>query len=303
MADDDTPQPTATDRLRPDMGGFTEADLMSILTQVNAQMGAQQFTDTDALSSVWGSTLDADYPVEDRIFTQTRAQSRNERQQYIPGGATKAQVDEFTRRGQQQVESRQTMRTQDLLKEFVLKSRPGNGDPSEFVGIQQKLFMAGFYAHGAEMDDIQFGVLDDITLDAYFNLLQWTARYNEAGANITSDQLLEERAGSMLGPLREAMAKAARRGPTKTIVLSDAEGLRSGIDSVAQSVLGRKANADEQRMFIALIHGMERGEQNPDMRGQAEALLRREAPVEAGAHDVAATFDSFLNIIGGLGTT
>jgi hypothetical protein len=286
LGDQVTNQPSATDQLRFDESSFAAA------LEAAGMMGG--FGDQDALASVWGSTLPDERIVEHRTTTRPRPRESG------PLLSNRGVGRGVYARGD--ITERNPVKTKDLLKDFVLRSRQDVGGYTE---QQQLLFMAGFYDPRATMEDIQFGTMDDLTLDAYYNLLTWTARYNESGADITSDQLLQERAATMLGPLREAMAKKAAGGGGggRTIVLSDSAGLAQGLDSVAQNVLGRKANADEQRMFIALIHGMEGGGQNPDPGARAEAMLREQAPVEAGAHDVARVFDDFLGIIGGMGTT
>jgi hypothetical protein len=267
--------------------------------------------DTQSLASVWGSSLDVDYPVQTKVETVPRSRP-GRRGGYVPGGATKAQADEFTKRFAGTETVKTTVTTQQLLKDFTKRSRT---DKEGFAALQQQLFMGGFFNPNVAMEEIQVGTLDDNTMDAWFNLLQWTARYNEAGEDTTWEEVLSERSAKLLGPLREQLARSRSGGGGggggNMVALADPAGLAQALNQVAIQTVGRKATPDEQRMFVATFHAMQSGAQSatsgtvitPDVQGQAEQMLRQNAPVEAQSHDVARTFDDFLDIIGGMGTT
>lgn len=279
----------------------------------NAQLAAAQQTlaaqgiSTGAgstLASVWGNSLSDDAtvergPREQKPFATSEQGTRAKFQGPVQG------LGDFGRRVRQGVTQRPRVLTKDLLSEFVKKARH---DPNGFGSMQQELFLGGFYTPSASLEDIAFGNLDDLTLDAYYNLMQWTARYNEAGEDVTTADVLKERVQRMGERMAEIAAKSRAGGGGGNIVnLADPAGLAQGLNAVAQDVLGRKATPDEQRMYVAAFHAMQSGAQSatggtvvtPDAQGQAEQMLRQQAPVEAQSHDMARTFDSFLKIIGG----
>lgn len=258
--------------------------------------------DMNTYGSVWASSLDDDYPVQSRTVMRKAGAAKHT---YLPGGASPEAAREFLAAVNVQVPTTIKETAKELLADFTARSRD---DPDGFNDLQQKLFLAGFYDRSVKMEDIPFGSLDDTSLDAWYRLLQYTARYNEAGQDVTWDEILDERASQLLGPLREKQAQDRARG-ARTISLADPAGLALALDQVAQNVLGRKATADEQRMYVAAFHSMQSGAQsvevgtaiNPDVQGQAEAMLRQNAPVEARGHDIANTFNNFLSILGGIG--
>jgi hypothetical protein len=184
-----------------------------------------------------------------------------------------------------------------------------NADPEDWQRIQQQLYLGGFYGN-RDLDELNFGQIDEDDVNAISQVLTWTARHNAAdkergGKGTTSwRDILSGYAKEMLGPRMEQLAKAAS---APKVTLADPKGLASALDDVARNVLGRKANAEEKRLFVATYHAMQSGAQSatsgtvvsPDAQGQAEAQLRGANPAEAGAHDLSNTFNDFLQIISG----
>lgn len=155
--------------------------------------------------------------------------------------------------------------------------------PENLRRIQALLFAGGFFGQ-ADVTDVRWGEHDENSFSAWAGLIQRTARFNAAGEDVTYSQVLDQAAeaagidpeilGDVLGDeadLEEYLAGAQEQGDFIQIMLSDPNGLRSTIDQVASSVLGRRANADEQRMFISFIHGIQRQGQTAIQRGQAGA--------------------------------
>jgi hypothetical protein len=272
---------------------------------------AAQLGDQETLASVWSNTLDEQQVVEYRSV-QTKKQTEWNFNRFFgkPGKKDNA-VEKLLGKGgrkefttTREVTSRKPRVAEEMLKEFVGSSR---ANPAAFAKMQQDLYLAGFFNPSVSVEEIQHGFLDDYTLDAYYNLMRQSAQLNASGQDVTTMELLNERAARNLGPIREAMMRATRGGGGGTAVtLTDPVALAQGLDQTAKEVLGRKASAEEQRLFITMFHGLQRGNAgeggiNPDGGARAEAFLREQAPVEAQSHDVARTFDDFMDIIGGLG--
>jgi hypothetical protein len=227
--------------------------------------------------------------------------------------------------------------------------------PDGLRRMQALLFAGGFYGANVNLTDIPWGVADEASFSAWAQAVARAARMNAAGQDVTYQQVIgnaAESAGLDMKDLEKALEgtdadlenllSATMPGDVFTVALSDPAGLRSTLDRTASAVLGRKANPAEQRMFISMIHGMQRegqltqqrgaaaaqsiaqagmfggaaeaagfgdettppGDQVvtyslPDVEGQAEEALRNANPAEAGAHDIAAQFANFLEIMKG----
>lgn len=269
-------------------------------------------SDLNTITSVWSSVLDEDYVVQKRkqsakVASTVRTKTPTTAFSTANAAERRRDFNDLSAVPAGPVSKQET--TKELLQGLFAKSRD---DPSgaSLTGLQQQLFAGGFYQKSAGMDDIEFGTLDELTVDAYYTLMQWTARYNASGADLTVDDVLAERSAKMIGPLREKLAKQKSQAG-RTISLADPTGLAQAINQVSTDTVGRKATPDEQRMFVAMFHALQSGAQsveggtavNPDVSGQAEAFMRQQAPTEAAGHDMASTFNSFLSIIGGMGTT
>ena len=101
--------------------------------------------------------------------------------------------------------------------------------------------------------------------------------------------------------IREYMLSRAKNatGGGRSITYIDPAQLRAGLDQQAAQVLGRKANAEEQRMFIAGIHAAQRaGGQTINTGARAQEFLREQAPVEAGAMDLKNAGNLVLRALG-----
>jgi hypothetical protein len=296
--------PATTQTAGSQIASGSMSDLAAAIAQYQAMSGST--ADQQTFTSIWSNTLDDDYVIQqDRKKVPFRA-STQASQAYLPGGSTASQGRDFQAATMDRLVEQRVPRTaKSMLTDFVQTQLK---KPDEYLTLQQQLFMGGFFTPNAKLDDIQFGALDDLTLDAYQNLLTWTARYNEGGADLTAADVLKQRAAQMLGPLREKLNSS---GSARTVSLADPAGLAQALDQVATQTVGRKSTADEQRMFVAMFHAMQAGSQpqgsggtviTPDVQGQAEQMMRNQAPVEAGAHDLANTFNDFMSIIGGMGT-
>ena len=224
--------------------------------------------------------------------------------------------------------------------------------PQTLRQIQALLYAGGFYGN-IDIDQIRWGEHDEASFAAWTTAVARAARITAAGRDISVNDLLNEvakAAGLDMNALAEAIESGdddaieallerlvggEEEGRVINVILSDPNGLRATIDRVASSVLGRKANAAEQRMFISFIHELQRQGQiamataeadtvevgtepmsavgvddsplrpgdvvteyaPPDEAATAEALLRRENPEEAAAHDIAVQVANLLDML------
>jgi len=233
----------------------------------------------------------------------------------------------------------------ETLKQFYRMT------PSVLRRTQALLYAGGFYGD-VDVTDVAWGTHDEQSFAAWAQLIERTARLNMAGEEVTYTKVLSEAAlaaGLDMDSFRTAlesgddqslesllgMAGGEVEGRLIDIILSDPNALRSTMDRASSAVLGRKSNAAEQRMFISMIHGLQREGQTarqtaepqvmdfgtdpasmlglddsfaqpgdvvteyapPDEGATAEQLARQQNPAEAGAHDIAIQFASFLDLL------
>lgn len=156
-------------------------------------------------------------------------------------GTKNPDTGKTTRRGP----SRDTFSTAgDLLKDFY------KFDKNKLLQMQKLLFAGGFFGN-ATIGDIQWGRHDEDSFRAWATAVTRTARFNQSGSKVTVEQVLSSLAaqGGSFG--------AGGDQQVRSVSLSDPAELRSTLDSVASKVLGRNANLEEQRMFVALIHRLQ----------------------------------------------
>lgn len=230
----------------------------------------------------------------------------------------------------------------EVLKKFYQLS------PTTLRRMQALLFAGGFFGD-AEIDDIAWGQHDDVSFSAWAGAVARTARLNAAGKDVTYQQVIGDAAWAAgldpetLGDVLESGddksledllgGLAGGEGQQIDVMLSDPNALRATMDRAASAVLGRKANAAEQRMFISMIHDVQRSGQIAVQKGEgveigtdpaamagfddtplqagdvvtqytppaeeadAEAFARQQNPAEAGAHDIAIQFANLLEML------
>lgn len=170
----------------------------------------------------------------------------------------------------------------DELKTFF------NWDPQYRKSIQAILFAAGYYGD-KDIDEIKWGVADDDSFAAWSAAVASAARAYAAGQKLgPKDVILNaaEAAGVDVSLYREKMESQnpadwfgpedlpdfiTEKGNLIQVMLSDPNGLRQTIDRSASAVLGRKATPAEQRAFVSMIHGVQRGGQTALQRAEAGA--------------------------------
>jgi hypothetical protein len=279
-----------------------EPETQAYIDQRTAELESPS-TDLAILGDVWSNSMGPESVIEKRGGRTAKK---------VPGSSVRAAGKAWRtpRNPTIRIQDGQDFTAAEIFNEVYNISQT---DAGEWEKIQRELYMGGFYGN-ADLADLSFGQPDDMDVKAISTVLSWTARHNAAskaqgGRGDTSWRtILGGYAKELIGPRMEQMAKAAQRQrDAPKISLADPKGLALAIDDVAKNVLGRKANAEEKRLFISTFHAMQSGAQsaesgtvvNPDAEGQAEAILRERNRAEAGAHDVANTFNDFLQILSG----
>lgn len=140
----------------------------------------------------------------------------------------------------------------DTLKAFYKMS------PDELSRTQRLLFAGGFFGN-ANLTDVPFGIADESSFAAWARAVSRAARMYGAGQNVTVDDVLVQAARA--GGVNDPGTSGSGGGGNKVVSLTDPASLRATLDSAAQAIIGRKANLDEQRLFVALMHGMQSGAQ------------------------------------------
>ncbi len=162
--------------------------------------------------------------------------------------------------------------------------------PAQLRRIQALLYAGGFFGN-IDLDEVRWGEHDDETFAAWTQAVARTARLNAAGQKVTYEDVMVQAAEAAGLDMRElslkllggdegeleqmlaALVDGGEEGRVIDVLLSDPNALRSTMDQATSAVLGRKANAAEQRMFISMIHGMQR---------QGQIARQTAEPGEAG---------------------
>lgn len=160
--------------------------------------------------------------------------------------------------------------------------------------VQAVLYAGGFYG-ATDINSIQWGVQDDASFAAWASAVEASARQHAAGTGLSINDVLRNAAvAGGIDPDRlenldvfvggigredveeldpEAGEIIRREGDVITTSLSDPSALRKTIDDVATATLGRKANADEQRMFIGFMHNLQRAGQRAQQQAEPGAVF------------------------------
>jgi hypothetical protein len=166
------------------------------------------------------------------------------------------------------------------------------------------MLVGGLYPRGVRAKDIKLGVIDEYSFNAYERLVQRTLMRQQAGQQVTLKDVLDEAFRSGAG-----VAQGVLEGPNgpKLIRLADPAAVSEVLDNAAQQTLGRKATQDEERLFIAAFHQMQRREQyadsgevvSPDAGAQAKQFLTQNNANEAAGYNLVQQFNNFAQIMGG----
>lgn len=189
----------------------------------------------------------------------------------------------------------------DLLKVFYRMT-------PDMTKRLQAILYAGGYFDSMNIEDIRWGNADDVSFTAWARAVRQAASITAAeGRDTTIQDVLfgAARAGGIdpempTGMLIEELEQLGAaegmetvrpiEGDVISISLTDPNRLRKDIDDVATAVLGRKANPEEQRMFLALMHNQERTGQTALQTAEPETIFAELDPelLEAASTDPAA---------------
>lgn len=177
-------------------------------------------------------------------------------------------------------------------------------DPQAYLQFQQALFAAGFYG-SASASSIPWGSdPQGTTYDAWKKVLIASQQAQSAGIDITPDELLTDAV---------KRHQAAQKGigiPKSPLVIqqTDPATLRGIAQQAAQDALGRNLSTDEVNQFVEAYHRQEAAiskqtyQASQDTSGgthvinnltdgsakaQAEEMVEKAHPVEAGANRLA----------------
>jgi len=147
----------------------------------------------------------------------------------------------------------------DLLTDFYEWNR------NELLDRQRQLYAAGFYGD-IDITKVSWGVHDEASFVAWAQAVARASRFFEAGKKASVDDVLRAAARERLGNAgimggAGGAGGGGGGGGARTVSLSDPLSLYSVLDSTAQSILGRKATAEEQRMFVGIVHSLQRESQ------------------------------------------
>jgi hypothetical protein len=261
------------------------------------------------LQSQYGGTGMAAGPYGDTEDPEIIVGRRDLRGEYLRAGVEPGRVPERL------PNVPQTKRQSELEKEFW--SRPEDDLPE----LQRRLWAGGFYPPGADPTEIALGDRDPYTEKAWQNALDRAAKFHAAGRDLTLDDVIDmganlRREGGIGGGGPGGGAGGAGRAPLVT-ELANPEDLKYYAQKTAVSTLGRSLRPDELNRFVSSFHTSQSTEQAqayaaggtggpggtvvgaPNAQVAAETFARREAPVEAGAHDTVKVFDVVSKMLGG----
>lgn len=182
--------------------------------------------------------------------------------------------------------------------------------PAELKMAQTALFTGSYYGQSVSAKEIQWGVADAATQDAWNNLLRDTLSYNAAGVLKTPDDVLKERSG--IGVANGMLDKLNAQQTPPTIDPRDAAAIA---DQAALQLYGRKASPDEQRMIIYAVNNSLKGQfdnqvaaagssgpvgglQAANPSSIATDVLQQNNPQEAAQYGVTNSMNVLLKMLG-----
>lgn len=166
-------------------------------------------------------------------------------------------------------------------------------DRPELTDLQHKLFAAGFYG-ARNYDSIRFGAKDPATMTAFQGFLEQAAQKTnraiaqvgegfgptqggriEAPTGISSWRTTLERWAMDAGGVEGA--KDSDPDPTFVVSLTDPESIKSQLNQLSQSVIGRGISPRAEQRFVSMFHSRQREAQLAAQRAQQQS---REAELQ-----------------------
>lgn len=193
----------------------------------------------------------------------------------------------------------------DLLEEFWAL------DDKDLIKLQERLFAGGFYGPEAEAEDIAWGTHDEPSFQAWSLVVQRAARFNAAGRDITTDDVMA------LAAQASNLSDDGLDEPKVVISLTDPSAIVRMVNNASRRLTGRKATPERQRELVAMIHELQREVaieqsraieaesgtftlQQPDVEARIEQEIRRTSPNEVEGFAVGQALQTLENLIGQL---
>jgi len=143
----------------------------------------------------------------------------------------------------------------DLLKAFYRLPE------QDLLELQKHLFAGGFYGDRG-ITDIAWGEHGEDSFAAYAQALERAARYYGAGADIGYWDVIRMASEAGAGVRAEGVTGPNGSGTRvlggRNVDLSDPAALRLTLDETSRAILGRRASTEEQRVFVSLLHSLQR---------------------------------------------
>jgi hypothetical protein len=181
----------------------------------------------------------------------------------------------------------------------VVKGWGRGGDTEKFKAFQQQLWDAGFYTgasyYGNGATAPLFGVLDDDSLNAIEDYFTF---YMHVQPGVPVDEHLAGLSGT-----RERFNRAANGGGGSGAQALEMPVLRGIIEEAGRQLLGYSLPEDQVMTLAGVIRNSSSGTSSGEAQYDAMDRIREQYSVDAGAHDLAATFDMFASLLGAGGST
>lgn len=187
-------------------------------------------------------------------------------------------------------------RDNPIVATSEIEEAPFRWDARDLDAFQRRMFAAGLYG-SASIEDIPFGTVDGITLEAWKGLVTTAARYYKAGKKITPQMVLD-----ML-PKRPNGGGAA----DPPVSVTNSNDLRLKLRAAAKEILGTQ-NIDDAAVdrMIAAYQAEERrgGASQSSMdaesfEGFAEREITKLDPIKAGARSTVRVADTLRQMMQG----
>jgi len=176
----------------------------------------------------------------------------------------------------------------------------------ELIDLQTRLVSGGFYGD-LDPRKVRYGKHDDLTFEAYRDLLISTARRVAGGQNVTIDDILDEAIEAKDLDIEEEEERRVYK-------IEDSAVLVELVQSVAQDLIGRRLTDAEAMQFTQRFQDQQRDSQDraydldqdrlggdvtsPDPEAAAKGFVRQGHAEEVSSASVADYYDIALGVMG-----
>lgn len=191
-------------------------------------------------------------------------------------------------------------------------------DDETFRAIQEDLYMSGYFGNVGPEEVLWGNRNDQSTFDAWRGFVDDVATRAELGDTPNWWDILQAGVdgGSLTGRSMSPVPEEEELEPGTVFQLSDPQSLAQVLQSTAQRLIGRDVSGEEQRLFVAAVHELQRSYQEqivaarepgsadievsaPDVQAQAESTVGSQHPDEVGAARLARQVGVLSQLLGG----